>query len=636
MSYKPKPIDVSNIQLEYYLEELTELLAKNTHEIWSINRMSEGWSFGSKRDDPKKKHPCLVPYEQLSNDEQEYDRMSAMGAIRLIKALGYDITPPKSDSKGHDIRSYKKFDEFLATGEELLRTGKPLMAHDLFDEISRNFPEATRPRQLKAMALTRLGMTERANDYLTSLFELGDDSERTLGLLAKTHKELWKKSQNSSNPSDEHLKKAHKYYLMAYEKKRGTWTGINVAWTLIHLGEKKASFEVAGQVFKKCEESLKGETKDNLYWTYATMGEASLVMNQFEDAINWYHQAFCNSGKRIGDLATTVSNLKQILKISKISGKDKAKLLDSIKVPVVVIFEGKLSKDKVDAKIFKRLGKVLDKMDRDLICYLNFNNEKSLIDDFESNLKDFSQVVAIKTMESSNFDVDYEYYKFVNYGIATIKSQQLDTELVIFKIDNNDVSIVTKNKEWSCDSLKQSVTANYDLKAILFADASNYAKLKDNEIVVFEDKLSSVVIELLDEFNLELASKNTWGDALFLVFHKIEDAGLFALSLSERINNINWSDLGLHIPMKLRIALHAGPVIKTTNKLTGRTSYSGSNICTAARIEPITPPGEIFVGREFAALSVLMDINSFRCDYVGKISLAKKFGSFPMYCLRRT
>ncbi|MGM9737332.1 MAG: RyR domain-containing protein [Candidatus Cryptobacteroides sp.] len=90
-SYKPSPLDLSDVRLPDSLSELTEAIAENTHEIWSRNRMSEGWTYGPERDDKALKHPDLLPYSDLAEGEKEYDRATAMNAIKLIVKLGYKI-----------------------------------------------------------------------------------------------------------------------------------------------------------------------------------------------------------------------------------------------------------------------------------------------------------------------------------------------------------------------------------------------------------------------------------------------------------------------------------------------------------------------------------------------------------------
>ena len=89
--YIPKPIDTSDVVLTDDIMELCELLSKNTHEVWSEGRMKDGWKYGDVRDDEKKQHPCLVPYEELSESEKEYDRSTSMQALKLIVKLGYKI-----------------------------------------------------------------------------------------------------------------------------------------------------------------------------------------------------------------------------------------------------------------------------------------------------------------------------------------------------------------------------------------------------------------------------------------------------------------------------------------------------------------------------------------------------------------
>lgn len=89
--YKPKPIDTDHIKIPKYLEKLIELLSENSHDIWARQRMEEGWTFGPERNDPKKKHPDLIPYEELLPSEQEYDRLTVMGVLKAIIALGYRI-----------------------------------------------------------------------------------------------------------------------------------------------------------------------------------------------------------------------------------------------------------------------------------------------------------------------------------------------------------------------------------------------------------------------------------------------------------------------------------------------------------------------------------------------------------------
>jgi hypothetical protein len=96
MRYLPAPIDTRAVTLPPELAALTERLAENTHDIWAAQRMKDGWRWGPQRDDQKKLHPCLVPYAELPEAEKEYDRVAAIGTLRAILALGYEIKPPSN------------------------------------------------------------------------------------------------------------------------------------------------------------------------------------------------------------------------------------------------------------------------------------------------------------------------------------------------------------------------------------------------------------------------------------------------------------------------------------------------------------------------------------------------------------
>jgi ryanodine receptor 2 len=96
MTYRPSPIDTSAVSPPEELRDLTERLAENTHDMWAAQRIAEGWSYGPERDDRKKLHPCLVPYDQLPESEKEYDRITSLGTLKAILSLGYRILPPHS------------------------------------------------------------------------------------------------------------------------------------------------------------------------------------------------------------------------------------------------------------------------------------------------------------------------------------------------------------------------------------------------------------------------------------------------------------------------------------------------------------------------------------------------------------
>lgn len=90
--YTPKPLNTDDIVLPDDLYTLTEALSKNVHEVWAAGRIAAGWRYGPVRDEIKKEHPCLIPYEELSEEEKNYDRSTALSTIKFIIANGFAIS----------------------------------------------------------------------------------------------------------------------------------------------------------------------------------------------------------------------------------------------------------------------------------------------------------------------------------------------------------------------------------------------------------------------------------------------------------------------------------------------------------------------------------------------------------------
>lgn len=102
--YKPLPLDLTEVIVPVDLLELSEDLARNTHEVWAFNRMNQGWTYGPIRDDSHKKHPDLIPYEELSEEEKDYDRQTAFSAIKFILLKGFQIVKHNKQSVSGDDR----------------------------------------------------------------------------------------------------------------------------------------------------------------------------------------------------------------------------------------------------------------------------------------------------------------------------------------------------------------------------------------------------------------------------------------------------------------------------------------------------------------------------------------------------
>lgn len=173
-------------------------------------------------------------------------------------------------------------------------------------------------------------------------------------------------------------------------------------------------------------------------------------------------------------------------------------------------------------------------------------------------------------------------------------------------------------------------------KAMLFADVKGFSKLGDATLPVFVEQIMGRLAKVTAQHKNQLHSINTWGDGIFAVFNNVAAAAECALAMQESMALIDRTALGLPEELSLRIGLHLGPVYLTLDPITQRETAIGAHVSRAARIEPITPEGCVYVTETFAAVLAISSKNEFACDYVGQTETAKNYGLMRMFLLRRT
>ncbi|MGD0593269.1 MAG: adenylate/guanylate cyclase domain-containing protein, partial [Acidimicrobiales bacterium] len=144
------------------------------------------------------------------------------------------------------------------------------------------------------------------------------------------------------------------------------------------------------------------------------------------------------------------------------------------------------------------------------------------------------------------------------------------------------------------------------------------------------------IARVLDRHKSSIEYRNTWGDAIYVVLTGIGEAAACALELQEALGDIDLASVGLPSHLALRLAAHFGPVLAMWDPVLDEMTFVGSQVNRTARIEPVTPPGAVYVTEHFAAALVLERTGRFVCDYVGHMPAAKDFGRLRMYRLRRS
>ena len=172
------------------------------------------------------------------------------------------------------------------------------------------------------------------------------------------------------------------------------------------------------------------------------------------------------------------------------------------------------------------------------------------------------------------------------------------------------------------------------VRALLFGDVRGFSTLTDEQLPIFTERFLGAFADVLARHEHHVRHRNTWGDAVYVVLSDAVAAAACALELQAAVAAIDLGSVGLPPTLALRLGGHLGPVFPIHDPVLNDGAFMGSHVSRTARIEPITPPGAVYVTEAFAAALVLDGRARFTCDYVGHMPLAKDYGRLRMYRLR--
>ena len=609
-------------------------------------------------------------------------------------------------------------DFYRQAGERLLKGGDPLGAYDVLADGLHHHAGDVRLRQLLALALARSGASRLANPILRQLAAEGHADEETIGLLARTFKDLW---AESLDPVERHawLAQAFRLYRDAYDSTGGYWSGVNAATLALLSNDRAGARAVARRVRAQCLALDARPPRDSdRYWILATLGEAALILGEHGEAEEWYAKARDEGRGRLGDVASTRRNARLILRHL---GADPARLDRVLAVPCVVVFAGHLidrpgrrpprfpsSLEPIAGDAIRRrvaalapgFGYASAGCGGDILflesaadagaethVVLPYDRDEFRTDSvdlvpgsdwaarYASALGRATEVVVASDQRMGTGAMSYQYGFRLLDGAAGVKADELETELVGLALwdgrpGDGAGGTASSVEHWRrrgrrveivdlADMLARAPIASVsstpldavppghaaegteraalepEIVGLLFADVKGFSRLTDREIPLFVDQVLGAIGVELARAPRPPRLANTWGDGLYLVFGGVEETGEFALRLCEAIRSIDWRAKGFSHDLGLRIGLHAGPAFACLDPVTGRPNYIGAHVSRAARIEPITPPGEVYASRAFASLARSQGVQSFFCAYVGRTPLAKGYGTFPTYVVHR-
>jgi class 3 adenylate cyclase len=286
---------------------------------------------------------------------------------------------------------------------------------------------------------------------------------------------------------------------------------------------------------------------------------------------------------------------------------------------------------------------------------------------FEQCLKGAASVTFATDDEFLGDDVLYAYNSQLAMGLALLRARYLDAEVHQFALwdgDDDASSVGTaadvaswrrtgyhsvvvdpvlgSRQEYSVSMESTSAprpvaskTVRRVVRSMVMGDIRGYSKLGEEQLVTFSRVVLGSFADVLARYDDQIEYRNTWGDALFVVFTDPVAAARCGLDLRDTMTALQLEEAGLPGDLGIRLSGHIGPIFPTWDPVMQKQSFFGAHIVRAARMEPVTPPGTVLVTEPFAATLELSGSLDLGCEYIGHLPAAKDYGRLRMYALER-
>ena len=545
----------------------------------------------------------------------------------------------------------RKFPDVIVKAKQLLAAGDCLAAIDLLHNLSDDAAAGRlveRDYQL-VLALARTGASKLALETFNARLARAPldglpvtMARDVLALEARCLKDLGLETANSQA-----LLEAGRAYEGVYQRFGGYYPLINAATLMLLGGDRKRAERLAAQTLI--------EAGDDDYWSLASRAEALLILGKGEEAASVLEKA-SHAPVSPTDLASTK---KQLLRVCEANGISTA-LLSALRIPTVLYYRGEnltaadISSADIQAAArglaagfaYGSLATTGDILLAEAL--LEAGIELNLVLPYRAD--EFARA-AIPRDWAGRFHACVRRAASVSYvldndvlhhdclltmsaaqaaGMARYRADKVASAALCLAIA--DGKLETPELDWP--GLCQQACSGIGPRCLLFADVKGFSKLPERDMEAFVQHFMGGLADAINVFAHDIDYRATAGDGVFLVFRTPLLAARCGLAMQAQVAGFDRNRQGIEAALRLRIAIHYGPVHPVHDPIQDRPSFAGREIIRAARMEPITPPGEIFVTEQLASALFLSGESGLRCDYVGVLPSAKGFGSFRMYAIK--
>ncbi|MEP3225888.1 MAG: adenylate/guanylate cyclase domain-containing protein [Parasphingorhabdus sp.] len=566
--------------------------------------------------------------------------------------------------------------------------GNLLLAYDLARVAIDNGDDSEELRHLLVLTLARMGDGSQA---MALYHEYGLDRSSNAHHRSIAARILKDAALALPEGNNRHmaLTSAYRAYADIYEASGDAYPAINAASLALLSGQKSQAQELASAIIDRSEIA-----HPKSYYDAATLAEALLINERVDEAAAALFMASQMADANSGAKSSTIRQLALLAKILRLDESRENDMLAPISPPTVIHFAGHmfLEDAEVEAQLRSEINGFLDQNNADfaygslaagsdiliaeaiiarggeLHVTLPFVKDDFIaqsvlpagqgwIARFEKCLAAAKSVHFATEMNYVGDAAQFGYASKVAMGMAKLRSEYLGTppqQLAIWDelpvdgpagtgadvkvwADFGGATTVIKagviNRDLAWPVQPDTDNLERGLAAYLFTDFPGFSKLAEANLPAFWKGVMGRMASVLEQYPDQILAKNSWGDAVLAITLDAPVAADIALALQESLEDFDYELLGLSEGTGMRIGVHYGPAYQTQDLITGKTTFYGTEVSRAARIEPVTPPGAVFVTEPFAAILVLEAPDQFKCRYVGNVEFAKGYGTYPIYRL---
>jgi adenylate cyclase len=551
--------------------------------------------------------------------------------------------------------------------------GNYLAAYDLSVKALAAWPDAMVFEHQAILALARAGALNRALVRYRRLDEAGrlaaltdlDLAAEFAGLFGR----LLKDCANGSSIRDaqKHRLGSARAYASAFERLGKYYLAINAASMYLSCGKSGKA-----QHYAQAALELAVAQGDQDYWSHVTQAEAYLILGQAGAAIDMLKAAAsdrlaiiaANGAENLDAVASTRRQLTWVASLAHapadvVDHLPKPRVLNWISRPdrllshnpfvfaagqTVIAFGPLMSAaDLLIANALLEVGANVHLVlpcEPDTLAARIFVNQPEALEMLARVLASERVRVTLVTKEGSPDEpASALLCQQQARGLALLRGHSLVVSPELFAPGAGTLAfdaIPSGNRDITGRALPIAAHSNGVRKAhaIVFGDVRGFSMLNEAEQLTFLEHVIGGFANALQACEgVEYAE--TAGDGLFIVLSDVIAAIDCCFRLQKVLRPEKTARLGLPAHLGIRLSAHVGPLYRRYDKVIRRHKFVGMEVVRTARIEPVTPVGEIFVTEQFAAALAFTTRDAYVCEYAGMQPMAKNFGECRMYSLRR-